>query len=297
MTVCERTLPCQLCPESESCRLDQERHALWMVDQRMAAVKRRILVLSNKGGVGKSTVAANLAAALARRGLETGLLDADLSGPSQPTLFGLTGGRLRAGPEGVIPLAPAPGLKLVSSGFFLKDQDDAIMWRDAYKFDFLMNLLGGAQWGPLDVLVIDMPPGTGGEMLGLVELLSRVDGAVLVTTPQQLAVLDARKAVGACREAGVPVLGVVENMSGMACPHCGGEVHPFRAGGGEVAARSLDVPFLGRIPLDCRMMELSDLGRVPVLAEPDSAGARAVTAVAAQAAGALGFAGGEVVSF
>ncbi|HEY3364837.1 MAG TPA: Mrp/NBP35 family ATP-binding protein [Symbiobacteriaceae bacterium] len=280
MTLCERPVPCELCPEAETCRLDQERHAIWLVDKRLSAISRRILVMSNKGGVGKSTVTANLAVSLAQQGLRTGLLDADLSGPSQPALFGMADVRVQAGTDGLIPVEPMPGLKLISSGLLLASPDDAIMWRDSYKFDFLMHLIGGVAWGPLDCLLIDMPPGTGGELIGIVDLLGRVDGAVIVTTPQQVAVLDARKAIAACRDSGVPVLGVVENMSGMACPHCGGQVHPFRSGGGEVAARSLDVPFLGRIPLDGRVMELSDEGRPPMLAEPDSPGARAVSAVA-----------------
>ncbi len=261
MSLCERPLPCTLCPEGAECKLDQERHSIWLVDHRLSRIGRRFLVMSNKGGVGKSTIAAVLAASMARRGLRVGLLDADLSGPSQPTLFGVEGARLRASEHGVTPVEPAPGLKLVSSGFFLQGEDDAVMWRDSYKFEFLMQLVGGTAWGELDCLVVDMPPGTGGELIGLTELLGRVDGAVIVTTPQRLAVLDARKAVTACGEAGIPVLGVLENMSGMCCPHCGGSVEPFPQGGGEVAARTYGLPFLGRVPLDHAMQTLTEQGR------------------------------------
>ncbi|HWI66338.1 MAG TPA: Mrp/NBP35 family ATP-binding protein, partial [Symbiobacteriaceae bacterium] len=228
------------------------------LDQRLATIHRRILVLSNKGGVGKSTVTANLAATFAQRGLRVGLLDADLSGPSQPFLFGLSGARMREGPDGLIPVEPAVGLKLVSSAFFLQEADDAVMWRDSYKFQFLMSMLSDTAWGELDLLLVDMPPGTGGELIGLAQLLGRIDGAVIVTTPQQVAILDARRAVTACREAEVPVLGLVENMSGQHCSHCGGYMEPFQTGGGEVAAGSLGVPFLGRIPLDHTVMSLAD---------------------------------------
>ncbi|MDF2628362.1 MAG: uncharacterized protein K0R39_2193 [Symbiobacteriaceae bacterium] len=280
MSLCERFVPCSLCPEADSCARDQERHTLWLLDQRLAGIPRRILVLSNKGGVGKSTVTANLATALSHKGLRVGLLDADLSGPSQPYLFGLPGARMRTGADGLLPVEPAPGLQLVSSAFFLQDPDDAVMWRDSYKFQFLLSLLADTTWGELDLLLVDMPPGTGGELIGLSQLLGRVDGAVIVTTPQQVAVLDARRAVTACREAEVPVLGVVENMSGQACPHCAGHIEPFRTGGGEAAARSLGVPFLGRIPLDHAVMTLADEGRPAVLANPASPGARALGAIA-----------------
>ena len=280
MTLCEELRPCTFCPQAETCQLDQERHTLWLLDQRLATIGRRILVLSNKGGVGKSTVAASLAVLLARRGLRVGLLDADISGPSQPYLFGLQSARLGGGPEGLVPAEPMVGLSLVSSGFLLGSPDDAIMWRDSYKFQFLLNLLADTRWGELDCLLVDMPPGTGGELIGLSQLLGRIDGAVVVTTPQQMAVMDARRAVVACRDAGIPVLGVLENMGSMACPHCGGDVRPFQSGGGEIAAHTLNVPFLGRIPLDCQLMDLAEQGRVAQAG--DSPAARVLAGVAAK---------------
>ncbi|HLN62809.1 MAG TPA: Mrp/NBP35 family ATP-binding protein [Symbiobacteriaceae bacterium] len=280
MSVCEQVRPCHLCPESGNCAFDEEQHMFWLLDQRLAAIHRRVLVLSNKGGVGKSTVTANLAASLARRGLRVGLLDADLSGPSQAHLFGLGGARLRESPAGVLPAEPQGGLKLVSSAFYLQEPDDAVMWRDSYKFQFLLSVLAGTAWGELDWLLVDMPPGTGGELIGLAQLLGRVDGAVIVTTPQQVAVMDARRAVTACREAEIAVLGIVENMSGTACPHCGGPVELFQAGGGERAAAALGVPFLGRIPLDHRVLQWAEEGRPAVLAEPGSPGALALEALA-----------------
>ena len=282
MTLCERLLPCSFCPELEGCSRDQERHALWLLDHRLAHIGRRILVLSNKGGVGKSTVTANLAAAMAGRGFRVGLLDADISGPSQPFMFGLQDTHLASCPEGLVPAEPVVGLKLVSSGFLLGSPDEALMWRDSYKFQFLLSLLADTHWGEVDCLLVDMPPGTGGELIGLSQLLGRIDGAVIVTTPQQVAVMDARRAVSACREAEIPVLGLIENMGGMSCPHCGGQVHPFHAGGGEIAAHTMSVPFLGRIPLDHQVMRLADTGKPAVLHAPDSPAASLLREVAAR---------------
>lgn len=248
----------------------------------MSAIGRHILVLSNKGGVGKSTVAANLAAAMAASGMRVGLADVDLSGPSLPHLFGLQGEHVRAGDAGIIPLSPAPNLKVISLGFLLSDAATPVMWRDSFKYEFLQQLIGGVEWGELDLLLLDMPPGTGGELIGVVELIGQVEGAVLVTTPQDLALADVRRAVGALDDAGVPLLGIVENMAGLACPHCGGEIHPFKKGGGAELAQSLGVPLLGQIPLDPIAMVLADAGQPAVLAEPASPFAKAIAGIAAK---------------
>lgn len=243
-------------------------------------MRNRVLVLSNKGGVGKSTVAANLAVALAARGQRVGLMDADLSGPSIPHLLGLTGARLPAGSDGVEPALAPPGVKVASIGFLLESPDDPVLWRDSYKFEFLVELAGGINWGKLDWLVVDMPPGTGGEFLALADLLAPITGAIAVSTPQALARLDVRKAISACRDAEVPVLGLVENMAGLACPHCGGDVQPWGDAGISAMAAELSVPVLARIPLDPGVIALTDTGRPFVLAAPDSPAARAVGAVA-----------------
>ncbi|MFZ5814507.1 MAG: P-loop NTPase [Bacillota bacterium] len=277
MTPCERMTACGLCPDLERCEADQESHGIWLLDQRLKEIDRRVLVLSNKGGVGKSTVALNLAVALALGGMRVGLLDADLSGPSLPLMAGVEGARLREEGGSLQPVVAEAGLKLLSSAFFLQQPDDPVMWRDAFKYDFLARMLADVAWGHLDWLLVDMPPGTGGELIGLKELIQRVDGALLVTTPQQVALRDLRRAIAACREAGIPVIGVIENMSGP----------PFGSGGGEVAALEAAVPFLGRIPLDDRVARLSDTGRPPVAAEPEGAGARAMRALAHRLAAAL----------
>lgn len=283
MLECGQMLPCGLCPDAPGCKLDQTSHNLWLIDQRLAQVKRRILVLSNKGGVGKSTVAANLAAALAARGHRVGLADCDISGPSLPRMFGLIHGRLKVTDDGILPLEPVPGLKLASVGFLLGDPDEPVMWRDAYKFEFLQQLYGGVAWGELDYLVIDMPPGTGGELIGTQELLVRVDGAVIVTTPQEVALQDARRAVNGCRDSGIPVIGLVENMSGLACPHCGGEIHPFTPGGGGVAG----VELLGRVPLDPEALQLAEHGFTAVLSAPEGPAGQALLGVAEAVEAAL----------
>lgn len=277
---CTELVHCSHCERQEQCRVDQTKHQEWLVGQRLASIRRRILVMSNKGGVGKSTVAANLAAVLAGQGLRVGLADIDLSGPSVPHLFGLRQARIRLGEAGLVPLTPLPNLKVVSVGFFLEEPDSPVMWRDSFKYEFLQHLLSGSDWGDLDLLILDMPPGTGGELIGVVELMGQVEGAVVVTTPQELALTDVRRAVAALQDSGVPVLGIVENMAGLACPHCGGEIHPFKVGGGEALAASLGVPLLGRIPLDPAVMEFADAGRTAVVAAADSPVSREVCGVA-----------------
>lgn len=280
MAECGRLIPCALCPDEEQCPLDRAAHGRWLAAERLGRVQRRILVLSNKGGVGKSTVAVNLAAALAAEGQQVGLADVDISGPSIPRLLNLVGARLKLAETGVEPAEPIPGLKVASLGFLLPQPDEAVMWRDSYKDEFLQQLFTGVAWGVLDWLIVDMPPGTGGELIGTREILGRVDGALVVTTPQEVALQDARRAVHGMRESGVPVLGLVENMSGLACPHCGGEIHPFGAGGGAEMARRMGLPQLGQIPLDPEALRLADAGQPAVLAAPDGAAGRALLALA-----------------
>ncbi len=219
-------------------------------------IRKLIAVASGKGGVGKSTVSVNLAVALARAGYTVGLLDADIYGPSVPTLLGING---RAQLEGNrLQPAEAHGIKALSMGM-MTDPGKAIIWRGPMASSALVQMVEQCDWGVLDVLVIDMPPGTGDVQLTLAQKL-KPDGAVVVSTPQDLALIDARRAVAMFAEVGVKVLGLIENMSGYACPDCGHVSHPFGSGGAETEAAAIGAPFLGRVPLNGAIRADSDAG-------------------------------------
>jgi len=240
---------------------------------RMGKIKHKILILSGKGGVGKSTIATNLAAALSKAGKAVGLLDVDFHGPSIPTLLHLEGEHVYQTEEGLIPVESSLGMKVMSVGFFLRDQDDAVVWRGPMKIGFLKQLLKDVIWGEQDYLVIDFPPGTGDEPLSITQMIPECDGAVIVTTPQDLALNDVRKSINFCRRVNIPVLGVIENLSGFTCPHCQNAVDLFKKGGGETMAQKMEVPFLGRIPIDQRIVEASDSGEPYVNAYDNAEGA------------------------
>ena len=226
-----------------------------------ARIRRTVLaVASGKGGVGKSTVAANLAIALQRRGRRVGVVDADIYGPSQPRLLGVEGIKPFARDK-VLHAVPTPsGVGLLSMGQLVAP-DQAIAWRGPMAAGALGQLMEG-DWGAADTLVIDLPPGTGDVQLTMIQK-HRPAGAVIVSTPQDLALIDARRAIDLFRQAGVPIIGLIENMAGYACPACGVVSDPFGAGGAEAAARALDIAFLGRIPLAIAIREASDAGRPP----------------------------------
>ena len=226
------------------------------------------MIMSGKGGVGKSTVATNLAASLALRGYQVGILDADLHGPDVPRMLGIEGRHLSSMGHGVEPVEVFPGFKAVSMALLAREPDKAIVWRGPLKHSAIRQFLRDVNWGDLDFLFIDLPPGTGDEPLSVSKLIQQVDGAIIVTTPQEVALLDSRKAVSFSKQINIPVLGIVENMSGMACPHCGESIDLFKIGGGEKAAKELAVPFLGRIPIDPQVVLSCDSGE-PFVAEPD----------------------------
>jgi len=226
----------------------------------MAKIKHKIVIGSGKGGVGKSTVAVNLASALQARGFKVGILDADITGPDIPKLLGIEDARLTVGPEGLEP-ADARGLKVTSMALLLESRNSAVVWRGPMKMAALKQFISDVNWGDLDFLLVDLPPGTSDEPISAVQLISGLDGAIIVTTPQDVALLDSRKAVNMFLMMNVPVLGIVENMSGFVCPHCGERIDVFKTGGGERAAKELGVPFLGAIPLDVAIGRLSDLGQ------------------------------------
>ncbi|HRU54142.1 MAG TPA: Mrp/NBP35 family ATP-binding protein [Candidatus Sumerlaeia bacterium] len=243
--------------QDESEKDFQERRAL---QARLCRIRHKIVVLSGKGGVGKSTAAVNIAAALAKSGKSVGLLDTNIHGPSIPTMLGLQNVIPQSSPEGLIPIEIG-GLKVMSMGFFLRSQDDAVIWRGPMKYGAIKQFLKDALWGDLDYLIIDSPPGTGDEPLSVCQLIGKMDGAVIVTTPQKVAATDVRKSITFCRQIQVPVLGVVENMSGFACPHCGKVTAIFREGGGRRIAKDMRVPFLGSIPIDPKIAEACDEGQ------------------------------------
>ncbi len=227
--------------------------------QRLCRIRHKIIVLSGKGGVGKSTVAVNLAVSLMLVGKQVGLLDIDIHGPSVPTLLGLEGETITSGPDGMVPVELGD-MKVMSLGFLLRNPDDAIIWRGPMKMGVIKQFLKDIEWGDLDYLIVDSPPGTGDEVLSACQLIEGLDGAVVVTTPQKVAAIDVRKSITFCHQLKVPVLGVVENMSGFACPKCGEITSILCSGGGRKIADDMNVPFLGSIPMDPQIAEACDSG-------------------------------------
>ena len=250
----------------------------------VAGVRNILAVASGKGGVGKSTLSANIAVALHEAGARVGLLDADIYGPSVPTLLDLKGHKLQ-GEDGMILPAERDGMKVLSIGFMLED-DSPVIWRGPMLMKALEQFLHGTKWGELDYLVIDLPPGTGDVQLSLVQM-TPVAGAIVVTTPQDLALIDVKKAVRMFEKVGVPILGVVENMSWFICPSCSGRSEIFGHGGAEETCREMGLRFLGEVPLQVELREASDAGEPLVLRNPDSPAARAIVKAASEAAAAL----------
>lgn len=238
-------------------------------------IKHKIIVTSGKGGVGKSTVSANIAMVLAMRGYDVGLLDADIHGPNIPKMFHIEDAMLYADDEGIMPIIVPPSLKIMSMAFLIQDPDNPVIWRGPMKIGALRQFVADVRWGNLDYLIVDLPPGTGDEPLTVAQLMPDADGMVVVTTPQEVALLNSRKSVGFARQLKMPVLGIIENMSGFVCPNCRKEVDLFKKGGGEQAAKELDVPFLGSIPVDPKVVISGDEGMPVVLADSDSPAALA----------------------
>jgi len=228
---------------------------------RMGQIKHKIMVLSGKGGVGKSTVATNIAVSLALKGKKVGILDTDFHGPSIPTLLNLEKAKPSSDGTSILPVDFVQGIKVMSIGFLLPNQDDAVIWRGPMKMNVIKQLLTEVKWGELDYLIIDFPPGTGDEPLSVAQLIPGADGAIVVTTPQDLSLNDVRKCINFCRQVNVPVLGVLENMSGLVCPNCKTIIDVFKTGGGEKMAGEMGVPFLGKIPIEPQIVEASDSGK------------------------------------
>ena len=231
-----------------------------MLRERMGDIGLKLLVLSGKGGVGKSTVAANLAVSLARKGKAVGLLDVDVHGPSIPKLMALEGNRPGLGGSQLSPVQVGENLKVMSIGFLLDSRSEAVIWRGPLKYNVIRQFLRDVAWGRLDYLVVDSPPGTGDEPLSVAQLVGAPAVAVIVTTPQDLAISDVRRCISFCNALSLPVAGIIENMSGYVCPNCGQKLDLFKKGGGELLAGEMNVPFLGRIPIDPQITVCGDAG-------------------------------------
>jgi len=242
--------------------------------ERMERIKHKIMVMSGKGGVGKTTVTVNLALTLALKGYEVGIMDADIHGPNIPKMLGIEDEHPEVSKEGITPVFMPPRVKVMSLAFLLANKDTPVVWRGPRKMGAIKQFLSDVFWGDLDCLIIDLPPGTGDEPLSVAQLIPEIDGAIIVTTPQDVALLDSRKSVTFAKELGIPVIGIVENMGGFKCPKCGEAIDLFKIGGGERAAADMDVPFLGRIPIEVSIVESGDSGIPFVLAhESEAAGA------------------------
>ena len=253
-----------------------------LIRQRMNKIKHKIAVISGKGGVGKSLVTVNLASLLAKNGRRNtvGILDADLTGPCIPKMIGLKGSRLDAGPAGILPATGPEGIKVVSMDFLLPTDDAPVIWRGPLKMGAIRQFLSEVAWGPLDVLLVDLPPGTGDESLSILQLLPEMDGVVIVTIPSEVSQAVVKKAVTFARKMNVPIFGIVENMSGMICPHCGETINVFSEGGGAKVASEMGVELLGSIPIDPRISQDSDEGTPFTTKHSDSPASKAFKNIA-----------------
>jgi len=256
-------------------RIQEPRDEDKQLKDRMSRIKHKIIVMSGKGGVGKTSVAVNLSYTLARAGREVGILDIDLHGPNIAKMLGVEGRGLVGSENGIEAVRVLPNLKAASIAFALPSADNPIVWRGPMKANAIRQFLEEVNWGELDFLIVDSPPGTGDEPLSACQLIPNVSGAVIVTTPQDVSILDARKSVFFARQLKIPVLGIIENMSGFVCPHCGKETPIFKKGGGEKAAKDLGVPFLGRIPFEPDLVDMADRGLPFVQSRKDSPSAKA----------------------
>ena len=252
-------------------RTEEEQLLDQQLEENLSKIKYTIVIISGKGGVGKSTVAANLALALAKNDeCQVGLLDADIDGPNIPKMLGVEDGYVTGFSDRFAPVSVRPNLGVISMAFFLPDRDSPVIWRGPLKSGAIKQFIGQVAWEYLDYLVVDLPPGTGDAPLSVAQLIKDVSGAIVVTTPQDVALLDSRKAVNFARRLNMPVMGILENMSGFVCPYCGKEVNLFKIGGGAKAAREMGVPFLGSVPLDSKIVESGDSGTPFVEAFPGS---------------------------
>jgi len=274
---------CDSCSTANECadprkeRYDEEQR----LKLKMRKIKHKIAIISGKGGVGKSTVTVNLAMAFAMHGYakRVGILDADITGPCVPKMLGLHGQRLPASPAGIFPALGPLGIKVVSMDFLLPSEESPVIWRGPLKMRAISQFLSDIVWGELEFLFIDLPPGTGDEPLSIMQLIPEMDGVVIVTIASEVSQIVVKKAVTFSRKLGIPVIGVIENMSGFVCPKCGTEIDIFKVGGGKRIAEDLSIPFLGSIPLDPEICRDSDNGMPFITEHVNSPATKAFTEI------------------
>lgn len=250
------------------------------IKENLKNIKHIVMVMSGKGGVGKSTIASSLAVALAQKTEKVGLLDIDIHGPNLPRILGVDKERLKpSGQDRIEPVVISDNLKLTSMAFMLEDENQAIIWRGPLKMKLIQQFLRDIEWGELDWLIVDAPPGTGDEPLSMAQLVPAT-GAIVVTTPQEISILDVRKSITFADKLNLKLLGIVENMSGFRCPHCGKKISLFKEGGGKKFAEERGVRFLGSIPFDQGLVDATDKGILYVEKFPDSPAVKAIKSIA-----------------
>ncbi len=257
---------CKTCGPRQDPDMDAQKQA---IQESLSLIKHKFLIMSGKGGVGKTSVAANLAVALSSNGAKVGLMDVDLHGPDIPRMLGLKGLLEISEDNRLSPKPYSENLKVVSIESLTQDIDEAIIWRGPLKMHVIRQFISDVQWNRLDFLIIDSPPGTGDEPLSVAQVVSGAK-AIIVTTPQEVSLADIRKSISFCKTVKMPIFGLIENMSGLVCPHCGEPIYLFGTGGGLRTALAMNVPFLGKIPFDPKMVECADAGKSYLQEYPDS---------------------------
>jgi ATP-binding protein involved in chromosome partitioning len=263
------TEECDSCSIPDQCNDAKKEEYLKQqkIKMQLKKIKYKIAIISGKGGVGKSTVTANLAMAFAIKGNKVGVLDADIHGPCIPKMLGLKGQTLMGKPDGrFLPVSGRLGVKVASMDFLLKNDETPVIWRGPLKMRLIQQFLSDMAWGELDYLFIDLPPGTGDEPLTVMQLIPNMDGVVIVTMPSELSEAVVKKSVTFAKQVGIPIIGIIENLSGYVCPECGKKIDIFMTGGGKRMAEDLTVPYLGNIPVDPKICRDSDNG-VPFIEE------------------------------
>jgi ATP-binding protein involved in chromosome partitioning len=258
------------------------------VKANMSRIKNKVLVFSGKGGVGKTTTSVNLAFGLAKKGYQVGILDVDIHGPNVPKMLGIEKQSLTGSEAGMEPVSLLPNLKVVSLALIGFNNDEPVVWRGPLKGGVIRQFLADVNWGELDYLIVDSPPGTGDEPLSVCQLIEDISGAIVVTTPQDVAILDSKKGILFAKMLDVPFIGVIENMSGLICPHCQEKIDLFKSGGGKKIAAELDVTFLGKIPIEPEIVQLSDEGKPFVYYRKDTETAKIIEEIINKMDKALG---------